>query len=328
MPLDWSPFVDLVRGHRRFLLTTHVRPDGDGLGSMLALADALESQGKSVRMTVASTLPPRYDFLDPAKRIRQFAPPADEYREADAVIVLDTGTWNQLGDFGTLLRTLHVPKLVLDHHLTQDDLGGARLVDTTAEATGRLVYEGIRALGLQPSPTAAHCLFVALAMDTGWFRHSNTTPASFQLAALLEQAGANPTEAYVKLFEQNTLGRLKLTGLILNRLTTAHGGKTAYTEIHRGDYAATGAVPQDSEDLINYTRSLAGVEVGLFFMEQPRGGVKVSFRSQARVDVAKLAEQFGGGGHKLASGAIVDAPLEIARARVLTAVGAALEALS
>ncbi len=278
MPLDWSPFVALVRARRRFLLTTHIRPDGDGLGSVLALADALEAQGKNVRMTVASSLPPRYAFLDPAKRIRVFASPGDDYRDADAAIVLDTGTWNQLGDFGVFLKTLDVPKLVIDHHLTQDDLGGVRLVDTTAEATGRLVYEAITALGMQPSATAAHCLFVAVAMDTGWFRHSNTTPGTFQLAALLEQAGANPTTAYVNLFEQNTLGRLKLTGLVLNRLATAHDGRTAYTEIHRNDYAATGAVPQDSEDLINYTRSLAGVEVGLFFMEQPRGGVKVSFR--------------------------------------------------
>jgi bifunctional oligoribonuclease and PAP phosphatase NrnA len=327
MPLDWSPFVELVCAHRRFLLTTHVRPDGDGLGSMLALADTLEAQGKGVRMTVASTLPPRYDFLDPARRIRPFAAPGNDYRDADAVIVLDTGTWNQLGDFGIFLKTLDVPKLVIDHHLTQDDLGGVQLVDATAEATGRLVHEAIAALETPLSATAAHALFVAVAMDTGWFRHSNTTPATFRLAALLEQAGANPTAAYEKLFEQNTLGRLKLMGLVLSRLTTAHGGKTAYTEILRGDYAATGALPQDSEDLVNYTRSLAGVEVGLFFMEQPRGGVKVSFRSQAHVDVAKLAEQFGGGGHKLASGAVVDAPLDVARTRVLAAVGAALGTL-
>jgi phosphoesterase RecJ-like protein len=326
MPLDWSPFVALVRGHRRFLLTTHVRPDGDGLGSMLALADALEALGKSVRMTVASTLPPRYDFLDPARRVRRFEPSGDEYRDADAAVVLDTGTWNQLGDFGTFLKTLAVPKCVIDHHLTQDDLGAVRLVDTTAEATGRLVFEAIAALGAPLSATAAHHLFVALAMDTGWFRHSNTTPATFTLAAILERGGANPTAIYEELFERNTLGRLKLTGLVLDRLTVAHGGRTAYTELLRGDYAATGALPQDSEDLINYTRSLAGVEVGLFFMEQPKGGVKVSFRSR-RVDVAKIAEQFGGGGHRLASGATLDDPLEHARTRVLAAVGAALDAL-
>jgi phosphoesterase RecJ-like protein len=328
MPLDWASFVELVRRHQRFLLTTHIRPDGDGLGSMLALADVLEAPplGKTVQMTVASVFPPRYDFLDPDRRIRRFEPPGDAYRDAEAAIVLDTGTWNQLGDFGNLLRTLPVEKVVIDHHLTQDDLGALRLVDTTAEATGRLVFEAITALGGPIPASAAHALFVALAMDTGWFRHNNTTPATFALASELVRAGARPTEAYECLFEQSTLGRLKLTGLILSRLQVTHGGRVAHTEIRRDDYAATGATPQDSEDLVNYTRGLAGVEVGLFFMEQPRGGVKVSFRSRQRIDVARLAERFGGGGHRLASGAILETTLDEARTRVLAAVGAALDA--
>jgi bifunctional oligoribonuclease and PAP phosphatase NrnA len=165
-------------------------------------------------------------------------------------------------------------------------------------------------------------------MDTGWFRHNNTTPATFTLASELVRAGARPTEAYECLFEQNTLSRLRLTGLVLERLQLAHGGRVAHTEIRRDDYETTGASPQDSEDLVNYTRSLAGVEVGLFFMEQPRGGVKVSFRSRHRVDVSRLAEHFGGGGHRLASGAILNTTLDEARTCVLAAVGAALDTIS
>ncbi len=326
MPIDWAPFVEIVRSRQRFLLTTHVRPDGDGLGSMLALADVLSRQGKTARLVVASSLPPRYDFLDPGRLVRRFEPPGDDCRDAEAVIVLDTGAWGQLGDFGTFLRSLAVPKVVIDHHLTQDDLGAVRLVDVTAEATGRLVFEATAALGGPLSAAAAHALFVAVAMDTGWFRHPNTTPATFSLAARLQEAGARPTDAYEQLFERGTLGRLRLTGLVLQRLTTAQGGKVAFTEIHKGDYAATGALPQDSEDLINYTRSLDGVEVGLFFMEQPRGGVKVSFRSRSRIDVARIAATFGGGGHRLASGATLPDPLDEARTRVLAAVAAALDA--
>jgi phosphoesterase RecJ-like protein len=326
MPIDWAPFTDLARGHQRFLLTTHVRPDGDGLGSMLALADVLESQGKQVAMTVASPLPPRYDFLDPTRRIRSFSGPEEAHRQAEVVCVLDTGTWNQLGDFGAFLKTHRGPRVVIDHHVTQDDLGALRLVDTTAEATGRLVHEAITALGVPLPPHAAHSLFVAVAMDTGWFRHSNTTPATFALCGLLVECGARPTEAYEQLFEQNTLGRLRLTGLVLERLQLLYGGKIGCTEIHRDDYAATGAVPQDSEDLVNYTRGMAGVEVGLLFMEQPRGGIKVSFRSRARIDVARIAEQFGGGGHRQASGATLDTSLEDARRRVLAAVAAAFDA--
>ncbi len=325
MPLDWTPFVNLIHSQDRFLLTTHVRPDGDGLGSMIALADTLERLGKRVHTVVASALVPRYEFLDQRRRLQRFTLPGTDYRDVQAVIVLDTGTWNQLGDFGPFLKTLDVPKLVIDHHLTQDDLGAVRLVDVTAEATGRLTWEAIRALNLQPSPEAAHALFVALAMDTGWFRHSNTSPATFALASALEEAGARPTQAYEALFEQNTLGRLKLMGVVLNRITLTCNGRVAYSEIHRDDYQTLGATPQESEDLVNFPRSVLGVEVGLLFLEQPRGGIKVSFRSRERVDVARIAQQFGGGGHRLASGATLETSLDEARSRVLAAVASALE---
>src|SRR5262245_31789715 len=237
MPLDWAPFFDLVHSHQRFLLTTHIRPDGDGLGSMLALADVLQAHGKTVQLVVASVLPPRYAFLDPERRIQRFTLPGEEWSGAEAVFVLDTGTWNQLGNFGPFLKTLPAKKLVIDHHQTQDNLGALHLVDITAEATGRLVYEAIMALG-GPLPTgAAGALFVALAMDTGWFRHSNTTAATFALADKLVQAGACPEKLYDSLFESNTLSRLRLTGLVLERLQVTNGS-VAYTEIRRGDYEA------------------------------------------------------------------------------------------
>ncbi|HMC88052.1 MAG TPA: bifunctional oligoribonuclease/PAP phosphatase NrnA [Gemmataceae bacterium] len=325
MPLDWSPFVDIVRRHQRFLLTTHIRPDGDGIGSMQALARVLRHQGKDVQTVIASTYPPRYAFLDPDKRIERFAAPGERWRQNDVVIVLDTGTWNQLDGFGPFLRDLPAVKVVIDHHMTQDDLGAVRFVDTTAEATGRLVYEAIQALGVPLSAEAANDLFVAIAMDTGWFRHSNATARTFALAEKLVAAGARPESLFEHLFEQSTLPRLKLTGMVLERLQVVCDGRVAYTEIRRSDYAATGATPQDTEDLVNYTRSLEGVEVGLLFMEQPRGGIKVSFRSRA-CDVSRVAEQFGGGGHRLASGAILEATLDDARSRVLEAVGAALAA--
>jgi phosphoesterase RecJ-like protein len=326
MPIDWRPFVDLVRRQQRFLLTTHIRPDGDALGSMLALADALQALGKSVRTVVASHVAARYRFLDPDGRVEYFEPPGDAWRATDVAVVLDTSAWGQLGSFGPFLQSLSVAKVVIDHHQTQDDLGALRLADTTAEATGRLVFEALAALEVPVTPAVATELFVAVAMDTGWFRHSNTSGATFALAGKLVTAGARPELLYERLFEETTLPRLKLTGLVLERMQTACQGQIAYTEIRRGDYEATGATPADSEDLVNYTRSLAGVEVGLFFMEQPRGGIKVSFRSRRRVDVARVAELFGGGGHRLAAGATLAGSLDEARARVLAAVTDALSA--
>src|SRR5438105_5630441 len=183
MPLDWASFVDIVRRQHSFLITTHIRPDGDGIGSMRALGRVLQQQGKEVHYVIASTMPPRDRFLDPEQRIDLFAPPGDRWRKAGAVLVLDTGTWNQLGSFGPFLKTLPAEKVVIDHHMTQDDLGAIRLVDATAEATGRLVYEAIVALGVPLTAETASDLFVAIAMDTGWFRHSNARAPTFDLAA-------------------------------------------------------------------------------------------------------------------------------------------------
>src|SRR5260370_12458535 len=138
MPIDWSPLVELVRRHQRFLLTTHVRPDPDGLGSQLALADVLDGMGKEVHLVIASKWPPRYSFLDPERRIRCFEPPGDEYRNVEVQMVLDTGTWNQLGDFGPFFKAASATKAATDHHLSQDYLAPPRLVDPTPVPTSPL----------------------------------------------------------------------------------------------------------------------------------------------------------------------------------------------
>lgn len=324
MPVDWSSFPAFVRSATRFALLTHVRPDGDALGSQLALASALERLGKTVRVLVASPVPDRYHFLDPDKRIERFTAESDAIRTADAIIVVDTGTWNQLGDCGPAMRERAVPKAVIDHHQTQDDLGAVRYVDTASESCCRLVAEAIDALGVPIDEPTARYLFSGLSMDTGWFRHSNTSERSFELAARLTKAGASPEAIYEHLFEGSPLPRLRLLGRALERMQVVHGGRTALTEVRMSDYAELGAHPQDTEDLVQYTRSVAGVEVGLILIEQPRGGIKVSFRSRERVDVAKLAERFGGGGHMRAAGASLPGTIESARETVLAAVAEAL----
>lgn len=326
MPLDWSPLVEFLRRHDRPLLMTHIRPDADGLGSQLALREVLTDLGKKPRVAIASKLPPRYEFLDPGRKVvEDFRLPGDTFQDCDCIVVLDTGTWNQLGDFGDYMKASPLPRAVVDHHRTQDDLGGLQFVDVTSESTGRLAYEITRALGVSPSPRAANHLFMAMATDTGWFRHPNTSPATFTLAAELVAAGANPTELYERLYEAAPLPRLKLTGVAIDRLRLRSGGKIAYTEIVMPDYASTGAVPGDTEDLVNIPRSIENVEVALLFIEQPGGGTKISFRSRA-LDVSKLAERYGGGGHKLASGARVGGDLPTVREEVLATVAAALAA--
>ncbi len=319
MPLDWSPFVEFARRHSRFLLLTHVRPDGDALGSQLGMADALTQIEKTARCVIGSSFPERYRFMDPNRTVERFSETSDCFAWADAAIVLDTGTWNQLGDCGPPLKALAVPKFVIDHHRTQDDLGATRLVDIEAEATGRLVWDG-----KSPTPAAASALFTALAMDTGWFHHSNMRPATFELAAALTAAGAEAHLIYEHLYERNSPARMRLQGRVLDRIQLECGGRIAVTEVYLSDYPETGAHPLDTEDFVQLMRAIDGVEVGLLLIEQITGEVKVSFRSREAVDVSKVAETFGGGGHARAAGATLAGPIAAARKVVLNAVAAAL----
>ena len=324
MPVDWSPLVELLRRHDRPLLMTHIRPDADGLGAQLALAEGLRQLGKSPRVAIASKFPPRYTFLDPQrKEVEDFRAPGDAFKTCDVAVVMDTGTWNQLGDFGDFLKASPIPRAVVDHHRTQDDLGGLQFVDITSESAGRLSYEIIRALGATITPRMANHLFMAVATDTGWFRHPNATHATFALAAELVAAGANPTDLYERLYEASSLARYQLLGVALERLQVRANGKIAFTEIYLSDYPATQSVPGDTEDLITYPRAVEGVDVALVFIEQADGGTKVSFRARA-LDVSKIAERFGGGGHKLASGARTNLPLPETREAVIAAIEAEL----
>jgi bifunctional oligoribonuclease and PAP phosphatase NrnA len=325
MPIDWSPLVERIQTCQTFLLMTHVRPDADGMGAQLALAEGLRALGKTVRVVIASPLPSRYKFLDPdGTAIEEFTLPGDGFRNVDCILILDTGTWNQIGDFGPFMKSMTVPKAVIDHHRTQDDLGAVRYVDIHAEATGRLIYDLLQALKVPLSKYMADMLLLALGHDTGWFRHPNTTPETFTLAEELVRAGAVPALLYEQLFECATLARYKLLSVALSRLQVRANGLIAFTEITMSDFPATGSVPGDTESLIDYPRSIDGVEVALVFVEQKEGGVKVSFRSRSRIDVSKIAEAFNGGGHKLASGARDPRPLPEAREAVIAAVEAAL----
>jgi phosphoesterase RecJ-like protein len=324
MALDWSPFVTFTHAHSRFLLLTHVRPDGDALGSQLGMADALSQIGKSARCVIGSSFPERYRFMDPDRAIERYSDTNDAFKWADAVIVLDTGTWNQLGDCGPPLRGTNAPKFVIDHHMTQDDLGATRLVDVGVEATGRLVWDAFRALGKSPSAAAATSLFAALGMDTGWFHHSNMRADTFELAAELTAAGAEPHWIFEQLFERDSLARVHLRGRVEERMKLECGGRVAVSEVYLSDYPETGAHPLDTEDFVQLARGIDGVQVGLLLIEQITGQVKVSFRSREPVDVATIAEKFSGGGHQRAAGATVPGPMGAARKAVLEAVRVAL----
>ncbi|MBL8822143.1 MAG: bifunctional oligoribonuclease/PAP phosphatase NrnA [Planctomycetia bacterium] len=328
MPLDWTPFIDFVRAPQRFVISTHMRPDGDALGSALGLAHALRHLGKQAQVVIPSPLPPRYVNIIAEGDVVMYDPAQEALLAGtEAIIIVDTGTWNQLGKFGDWMRRQNVPKFVIDHHRTQDDLNATRLVDISAEACGRLIYDAARALNVPLNKDIASYLFMAVATDTGWFHHRNVLAETFSLAAVLTQAGAEPTQLYQLLYDTNSLARQKLSGHVLHSLDISHGGDVCYASITLADYLRTGAVPLDSEDLVNLTLTVSGVDVGILFLEQPVGGTKVSLRSRGKLDCSKLAEKLGGGGHSAAAGAIVQKPLPEVRTLVLDEVNQRLDGL-
>jgi len=325
--IDWSGFVELVRKHQRFVLTAHIRPDCDCLGSELALAAVLTHMGKDVQIVNAFAVPPNYRFLDPDGRMKQLGAqvPPDQIEACEVLIVLDTSAWAQLGPMGEVIKTTRLKKVVIDHHVSGDDLGAVMLKDTDAEATGRLVVDACDALGVPMSAQIAVPAYVALATDTGWFRFSSTTYRTLQLAARLVEAGAVPAAIYKDLYENETLARLRLMGRAMGRVQSELDGRLVYTWLEHADFEACGALPSDSEDLINLTLSVGGTQAAVILVEQKTGGFKISFRSRCDLDCARLAEQFGGGGHKKAAGAFLAGTLESARTRTLDAVRAAMK---
>lgn len=326
MTIAWTRFAEITRSHQRFLLTSHVRPDCDALGSELGMALVLESLGKQVRIVNGQATPPNLAFIDPARRIGVVnqSVQAAELDDVEVLLILDTSAWQQLGPMGDVLRSTKAKKIIVDHHQSADDLGAEEFKDTKAEATGRLVIDAADALGVALTADIAMPLFAAIATDTGWYRFGSTTSETYRYAARLVDAGANPAAIYNALYEQETLGRLKLRGEILSRTTAELGGRLVHTYVLVDDFARTGSLPSDTEDAINLTLTVAGTEFAVIFVQQPEGGFKISFRSRSAVDCSKLAEQFGGGGHKAAAGASLAGTLGEVRPRVLDAVRAAM----
>ena len=325
--VDWTGFARIVRQNERFVLTTHVRPDCDAVGSELAMAIILERVGKTVKIVNPSDLPPNLAFLDPQGKHDKLGTDtaAKSIESADVLIVLDTTAWAQLGDMGEVIRTTGARKLVVDHHVSGDDLGAELFKDSQAEATGRLVVEAAEELGVEITPDIARPLFAAIATDTGWFRFSSTTARTYSLMAQLVEAGVKPDQIYKDLYENDTLSRLQLIGRAMARTRTELNGRLIHTWISRDDFDSTGAAPSDSEDVINLTLSVGDTEAAVILVEQIGGGFKISFRSRSDLDCSRVAEQFGGGGHKKAAGAFLADPLEVAQSKVLDALRAAMQ---
>ena len=312
---DFQKAVELINKSEDILLTTHTRPDGDACGSIVAMVNVLAALGKKVKTIFLTEVPKWYEFLFSEKlailgedvtaeqlKERKFADP-------DLIIIVDTNSYNQLPKFEEYLKQNNKPVLVIDHHVTSDGLGDVELIDTTAAATGLIIFDLLKYANWPITEKTAQALFVTVATDTGWFHFSNTNSRVHRASAELIDAGANPTQVYHDLYQNFSVQRFKLTTAMLNTLELHFDGRFATQHLLQRDFEQAGATHKDTENLINECQRISTVEAAALFVELKDGRIKCSLRSRGAIDVRKIAAKFGGGGHTMAAGVHFDGTL-------------------
>jgi phosphoesterase RecJ-like protein len=319
-PRDRGAFHEFIGRHRRFLLTTHVNPDGDGLGSEAALALWLLGVGKQVRVLNDSVLPPAFTFLGRHLPMEAYEPEIAEARftEADALIVLDTSNRQRIGRLSAHLDRHAIPIAVVDHHVSHaQGFGQVNVIEPEASATGEILYDLIREAGVAITPEIAEGLYVAVMTDTGSFRYSNTDSHAHRMAADLLGHGLDPQRLHAQVHSHASAGRLRMFGEVLGALALEDDGRLVVLEVAPEQFQRHGLVGADTDGLVDLPRTIAGVDVVVLFSEVEPGKVKVSMRSTGRVAIDQVASRLGGGGHPHAAGVLLRGTRAEARERIL-----------
>lgn len=309
--------AEALREHQRFVILSHMRPDGDALGCELAMAICLRELGKEVTVWNEDGMLDKFRFL-PKSELVQMPPSAP--RDFDVAIALDTATQQRVG---SCLQAVGKVKLWIniDHHISNTGYGDLVHIDPSAPAAGQILYELFRSQNLPFTPEMADNLFVAISTDTGSFQYPNTSARSFEIGAELVKAGVNVGRLSQLVYESYPLRRIELLRAVLNSLKIGCDGKLASFSLSMATANQIGAKPEDNEGLIDYIRAIQGVVVAAFFEELPEGKIRMSLRSKdPKVDVCKVCTQFKGGGHTLAAGARTRGTLDEVEAKVLKAI--------
>jgi len=316
----WGDVAALIQKHNRFVLSSHIHPDGDGLGSQLALAAFLNQLGKDAVIINNDSIPESLEFLDPQGFIRVYHPDRDQatLASAEVVFILDLAEgWSRMGKLGAAVQKTSAKTICIDHHPDDGAFADIAIVDSTAGATGELVCELIDYMSGELTSEMAISLYVAIMTDTGSFRFGKTSPRTHKIAARLLEAGVIPHQIYSYLYEQRPLGHLHLQSQLLANLTLALGGRLSWSKVTQEMLQRYGVARRDITHLVDLGLSVAGVEVSILFSETNNDKVRLNLRSKGRLAVNDIAQRLGGGGHAFAAGAQVDGPLEQAIQQVL-----------
>lgn len=317
---DFKKAIELINKSGNWLVTSHTRPDGDAVGCMKSFCALAGQLGKKASPILLSPPAQWYEFIfeEPVPVICNDVQPTElDSNGYDLVVIVDTNSYVQLTEFDKWLKTSKIPVLIIDHHLTGDGLGDVEIVDSTAAATGEIVFDLFKHAGWEVTHEIAEALFIALSTDTGWFRFDNTDTRVMQNAADLISLGVKPSAVYHKMYQNHSPARLKLLGRMLENLEFYHDGRIALQFIMRSDFDATGATGTDTEEFVNECQRVGSVETAALFVELKDGDYRCSLRSNGSIDVRQIAQKFGGGGHKVAAGVNLKGPLEAAKKMIL-----------
>ena len=317
-------FKNILANNTNFIITTHINPDGDGLGSELAVLRILENLGKNAIIINDSPTPSFYKFLDPDnKRIHYYNPDCDERIESsDVIIIVDISVIERLGRMKDVVKRGRGISVCIDHHISNNGWNNHNFIDENASASGEIVYDFIRNMGIDIDEEISLYLYVAILTDTGSFRFSNTTPRTHEICGELLKKGINPREIYRKVYESYSWERMLLFSRSLSTIKKIAGGRVSSMHVTREMMESINAKMEDIEGFVEYLMTVKDIEIAVLFLELPNNKVKVSFRSKNEYDVNKLAGQFGGGGHKNASGILLENyTIEQAEGEILKSVG-------
>jgi phosphoesterase RecJ-like protein len=305
-----SQVVDLIESKQRFMITAHMRPDGDSLGSSLALYWILKALGKDPVVVMRDRVPHAYRTLPGADEVLVMPEVVELF---DGAFVIECSDIDRPGLIGLERQNV----VNIDHHSTTALFGNINWIDSTASAVGEMVYNLCKALGVAPTKEIATCVYTALLTDTGSFHFSNTTERTFKIASELVRRGVEPALVSQALFYSAPFSKVKLLGLALSTLDRDSSGKIAWIRVTLDDMERAEANEEDADGIVNYALSVGEVETVAFFKEVAPDIYRVSLRSKGKINVARVAERFGGGGHKNASGCTVTGPFDEARAEVV-----------
>ncbi len=322
--------LEVIRDSGHCVLATHVQPDGDAVGSLLALAEILKDMGKNVFAFLDEPISHLYDFLPGCNKLNADVDKLQQFIAAAGTdlcaIALDCGEADRIGKYRAIFEKVS-PFLVIDHHLSHCNFGDYRWIDPHRSSTGEMLYEICEALGQTPSYTAAYALYVAICTDTGSFRYECTGARTFEIAGKLVDHGVKPNQVAGLIYENFSPERLQLMQMVLKTLDLCENGQIACIHVTREMFEISGALTQDVEGFVEYPRSISSVKVAVFFKETRANMISVSLRAKGECNVASIAKQFGGGGHRNAAGCKFPAEtIDSVGEKVLTAIKASLNA--